>query len=55
MTKKFIGTGVAIVTPFDEKLNVDFQGLQRLLDHIADSKVRYLVVRHHRRSRYNNA
>ncbi|MFM2428305.1 MAG: hypothetical protein RL012_189 [Bacteroidota bacterium] len=44
MTKKFIGTGVAIVTPFDEKLNVDFQGLQRLLDHIADSKVRYLVV-----------
>lgn len=44
MTKKFIGTGVALVTPFDKKLNVDFQGLQKLLEHIADSKVRYLVV-----------
>lgn len=44
MTKKFIGTGVALVTPFDAKLNVDFQGLQRLLDHIANSKVSYLVV-----------
>lgn len=44
MTKKFIGTGAALVTPFDAKLNVDFQGLQRLLDHIANSKVSYLVV-----------
>jgi 4-hydroxy-tetrahydrodipicolinate synthase len=44
MIKKFIGTGVALVTPFDAKLNVDFQGLQRLLDHIANSKVSYLVV-----------
>ena len=40
MTKKFIGTGVALVTPFDAKLNVDFQGLQKLLGHIAGSKVR---------------
>jgi 4-hydroxy-tetrahydrodipicolinate synthase len=44
MREKFIGTGVALVTPFDEKLNVDFQGLQKLLGHIAGSKVRYLVV-----------
>ena len=44
MTKKFIGTGVALVTPFDAKLNVDFQGLQKLLDHIANSKISYLVV-----------
>jgi 4-hydroxy-tetrahydrodipicolinate synthase len=44
MTKKFIGTGVALVTPFDAKLNIDFQGLQKLLDHIANSKVSYLVV-----------
>jgi len=44
MTKKFIGTGVALVTPFDKNLNVDFQGLQKLLVHITDSKVRYLVV-----------
>jgi len=39
-----IGTGVALVTPLDKKLNVDFQGLQKLLQHIAHSNVRYLVV-----------
>jgi 4-hydroxy-tetrahydrodipicolinate synthase len=44
MTTKFIGTGVALVTPFDENLTVDFQGLKNLLIHIADSKVCYLVV-----------
>ena len=44
MTKKILGTGVALVTPFDKRLDVDFQGLQKLLAHIADSKVRYLVV-----------
>lgn len=44
MTEKLIGTGVALVTPFDAQLNVDFQGLERLLVYIADSHVRYLVV-----------
>jgi len=44
MTQKFIGTGVALVTPFDDKLRVDFQGIAKLLTHIADSQVSYLVV-----------
>jgi 4-hydroxy-tetrahydrodipicolinate synthase len=44
MIKKFIGTGVALVTPFDKALRVDFRGLKKLLSHIAHSKVRYLVV-----------
>jgi 4-hydroxy-tetrahydrodipicolinate synthase len=44
MIKRLIGTGVALVTPFDENLSVDFQGLQKLLTHITNSKVRYLVV-----------
>jgi len=44
MTQKFTGTGVALVTPFDGQLQVDYQGLERLLAHIADSQVRYLVV-----------
>ena len=44
MMQKFVGTGVALVTPFDDKLRVDFQGLGALLDHIADSQVGYLVV-----------
>ena len=38
------GTGVALVTPFDEKHDVDFQGLEKLLMHIAESNVGYLVV-----------
>ncbi len=41
---KMTGTGVALVTPLDKKLNVDFQGLKKLLQHIAHSKVHYLVV-----------
>ena len=41
---RFTGTGVAIVTPFDEELKVDFQGLQKLLIHITNNKVSYLVV-----------
>lgn len=39
-----MGTGVALVTPFDSTLRVDFQGLKKLLNYIADSKVHYLVV-----------
>lgn len=39
-----MGTGVALVTPFDEKLNIDFLGLEKLLKRIANSKVSYLVV-----------
>lgn len=38
----FLGTGVALVTPFNEKLELDFQGLERLLKHTG--KLDYLVV-----------
>jgi 4-hydroxy-tetrahydrodipicolinate synthase len=44
MKKKLIGTGVALVTPFNKELNVDFRGLEKLLTHIANSKVNYLVA-----------
>ena len=44
MTTKFIGTGVALVTPFSENNSVDFQGLQKLLTHITNGNVGYLVV-----------
>ncbi|MHA7878088.1 MAG: 4-hydroxy-tetrahydrodipicolinate synthase [Bacteroidota bacterium] len=44
MIEKMMGTGVALVTPFDETLNVDFQGLKNLLEYIAKSNVHYLVV-----------
>ena len=44
MTPPLAGTGVALVTPFDAKLRVDFPGLRRLLAHLAESAVRFLVV-----------
>lgn len=44
MTHPLIGTGVALVTPFDTLGNVDFQGLKKLLIHVAHSETRYLVV-----------
>lgn len=38
------GTGVALVTPFNEDLSVDFDGLSRLVDHCITGGVDYLVV-----------
>lgn len=41
---KLKGTGVAIVTPFDNKGDVDFKGLTNLVNHLVKGKVEYLVV-----------
>ena len=41
---KFNGTGVALVTPFDEKLNIDFKALEKTVSHVIEGKVDYLVV-----------
>lgn len=41
---KFKGTGVAIVTPFDSKGNVDYKGLSNLVNFLIKGKVEYLVV-----------
>ena len=38
------GTGVAIVTPFTSKGDVDFSGLARLIQHLLKGKVDYIVV-----------
>jgi 4-hydroxy-tetrahydrodipicolinate synthase len=43
MLNKFYGTGVALVTPFDEDSKVDFYGLKKLLDFTAKG-VDYYVV-----------
>jgi 4-hydroxy-tetrahydrodipicolinate synthase len=42
-TKKIHGTGVALVTPFDENNAIDFKALKRLLSHTAKG-VDYFVV-----------
>lgn len=41
---QFKGTGVAIVTPFLEDGSVDWNGLQRLIVHLSNGNVEYLVV-----------
>jgi 4-hydroxy-tetrahydrodipicolinate synthase len=38
------GTGVALVTPFDEKGNVDTPALSRLVEYVIDGGVEYLVI-----------
>lgn len=42
--KKFFGTGVALVTPFDANGEVDYKGLKKLLRHTARGGVDYYVV-----------
>lgn len=41
---KLKGTGVALVTPFNAELEVDFKGLENLVNHCIGGGVDYLVV-----------
>ena len=40
---KFHGTGVALVTPFNTDGSVDYQGLKKLINHLVDGGIDYLV------------
>ena len=42
--EQFIGTGVALVTPFTEKGSIDFPALERIVEHNIQGGVDYLVV-----------
>ena len=42
--KKLFGTGVALVTPFDDNLEVDFKSLKKLLKHTARGVDYYVVM-----------
>jgi 4-hydroxy-tetrahydrodipicolinate synthase len=42
--QKFIGTGVALVTPFKEDLSVDFAALRKLVNYNIDHGTNYLVI-----------
>ncbi|MDG1333209.1 MAG: 4-hydroxy-tetrahydrodipicolinate synthase [Crocinitomicaceae bacterium] len=44
MTNPFEGTGVALVTPFNDDRTIDFNALARLVDYQVDSGVNFLVV-----------
>ncbi|MBL4593277.1 MAG: 4-hydroxy-tetrahydrodipicolinate synthase [Flavobacteriales bacterium] len=41
---KFKGTGVAIVTPFNEDKSVDYNSLEKLVEHLITNGIDYLVV-----------
>ena len=41
---KFKGTGVALVTPFKKNKTVDFEALRKLVDHVIDNGVDFLVA-----------
>ena len=42
--QKFVGTGVALITPFKEDLSVDYDALKNLVNYNIDNGVDYLVI-----------
>ena len=42
--EKFIGTGVALVTPFKKDHKIDFDALKKVLNHTSEGGVNYWVV-----------
>jgi 4-hydroxy-tetrahydrodipicolinate synthase len=51
-TSKFKGTGVALVTPFNAKGQIDYASLEKLINFCIEGGVEYLgFARHHRRER----
>ncbi len=44
LQEKLVGTGVALITPFNEKNQVDFDALGRVINTMIESKVEYLVT-----------
>jgi len=41
---KFIGTGVALITPFKSDLSIDFDALERVVEHNINNGTEYLVI-----------
>ncbi len=44
MGHRLRGVGVALITPFNEDLSIDFEGLGRLIDYVTENGTDYLVV-----------
>jgi 4-hydroxy-tetrahydrodipicolinate synthase len=41
---KFIGTGVAVITPFTTDNRIDYPALERIINHLIENGIDYLVV-----------
>lgn len=44
LTEQLRGTGVALVTPFRKDYSVDYDGLGRVIDHVINGGVEYVVT-----------
>ena len=44
MENIFKGTGIALITPFNEDLTVDFEALERIVNHVIDGGADFLVA-----------
>ena len=44
INKKFIGTGVALITPFNSDFNVDYNSLEKLVEYNISNGINYLVI-----------
>lgn len=44
MDNRFLGTGVALVTPFNLDNSIDFKSLKKIIDHCINGGVNYLVT-----------
>ena len=42
--QSFVGTGVALVTPFKKDFSVDFDALEKIVNYVIEGGVEYLVV-----------
>jgi 4-hydroxy-tetrahydrodipicolinate synthase len=42
--QEFVGTGVALVTPFKKDFSVDYKALEKIINYVIDGGVEYLVV-----------
>lgn len=42
--KKFYGTAVAIITPFNDDLSIDFDSLEALIEHYLKNNIDYFIV-----------
>ena len=42
--KEIYGTGVALVTPFNNDFTIDFDSLEKLINYVIDGGVNYLVI-----------
>ena len=41
---KLVGTGVALITPFNEDYSIDYNSLDNLIDNLINNNIDYVVV-----------